>query len=98
MFSSKKRSNKAYKNARIIDFDDDDDDDDDDEFILFSDCYRGDNSFSYHFKNNRNIYFHPLKHYYTKGFQYCEVGDGGKLRKRSSFNAILNAHKTCLCL
>ena len=62
--SSKSRLDRAYKNAKRIPFDDTS------KFILFSDCHRGDNSFADDFANNRNIYFHALKHYYNQGFQY----------------------------
>jgi UDP-2,3-diacylglucosamine pyrophosphatase LpxH len=87
MFSAKKRLDRAYKNAMVIPFDDES------KFILFSDCHRGDNSFADDFANNRNIYFHALKHYYAEGFQYCELGDGDELWENLSFNAILDAHK-----
>lgn len=92
MFSSKKRLDHAYKNAKIIDFDDSS------KFILFSDCHRGDNSFADDFANNRNIYYHALKHYYTEGFQYCELGDGDELWENLSFNAIFSAHKNVYLL
>ena len=92
MFSSKKRLDNAYKNAKVIDFDDDS------KFILFSDCHRGDNSFADDFANNRNIYFHALKHYYDEGFQYCELGDGDELWENLSFDFILNAHKNVYML
>ena len=92
MFSSKKRLDNAYKNAKVIDFDDDS------KFILFSDCHRGDNSFADDFANNRNVYFHALKHYYDEGFQYCELGDGDELWENLSFNSILNAHKNVYML
>ncbi len=92
MFSSKKRLDNAYKNAKVIDFDDDS------KFILFSDCHRGDNSFADDFANNRNIYFHALKHYYAEGFQYCELGDGDELWENLSFDSILNAHKNVYML
>lgn len=92
MFSSKKRLDNAYKNAKVITFDDAS------KFILFSDCHRGDNSFADDFANNRNIYFHALKHYYAKGFQYCEIGDGDELWENLSFNSILNAHKNVFML
>ena len=59
--SSASRLDKAYKNAKRITFNDTS------KFILFSDCHRGDNSFADDFANNRNIYFHALKHYYNKG-------------------------------
>lgn len=92
MFSAKKRLDNAYKNAKIIEFDDDS------KFILFSDCHRGDNSFADDFSNNRNIYFHALKNYYDKGFEYCEIGDGDELWENLSFKSILNAHKNVYML
>lgn len=87
MFSAKKRLDKAYQNAHIVPFDDDS------KFILFSDCHRGDNSFADDFANNRNIYYHALKHYYVEGFNYAELGDGDELWENISFSSILNAHK-----
>jgi len=92
MLSSKKRLSKAYRNAKILDFDNDS------KFILFSDCHRGDNSFADDFANNRNIYFHALKHYYSEGFQYCELGDGDELWENIKFESILNAHKNVYML
>ena len=92
MFSSNKRLSKAYRNAKILDFDNDS------KFILFSDCHRGDNSFADDFANNRNIYFHALKHYYSEGFQYCELGDGDELWENTKFESILNAHKNVYML
>lgn len=92
MFSARKRLDNAYKTAKIIDFDDDS------KFILFSDCHRGDNSFADDFSNNRNIYYHALKHYYDEGFQYCEIGDGDELWENLSFKSILDAHKNVYML
>lgn len=71
--SSKSRLDNAYKNATRIAFNDNS------KFILFSDCHRGDNSFADDFANNRNIYFHALKHYYNTGFEYFELGDSDEL-------------------
>ncbi len=90
--SSKKRLDRAYKNAKVLHFDDSS------KFILFSDCHRGDNSFADDFANNRNIYFHALKHYYNEGFQYCELGDGDELWENSNFAEILDAHKNVYML
>lgn len=87
MFSSKKRLDDAYKNAKRIPFTNQS------KFILFSDCHRGDNSFADDFANNRNIYYHALKHYYNNGFQYCELGDGDELWENLSFTTIFHAHK-----
>jgi predicted phosphodiesterase len=85
--SSNSRLTHAYKNAKIVPFDDTT------RFILFSDCHRGDNSFADDFANNRNIYFHALKHYYKEGFQYCELGDGDELWENLHFEPIFEAHK-----
>ena len=87
MFSAKKKLDRAYNNAKVIGFDDDS------KFILFSDCHRGDNSFADDFANNRNIYYHALKHYYVQGFDYAELGDGDELWENNSFESILYAHK-----
>lgn len=90
--SSKTRLDNAYNNAKRIAFDDST------KFILFSDCHRGDNSFADDFANNRNIYFHALKHYYNEGFQYFELGDGDELWENLSFESILFAHKNVYML
>ena len=92
MLSSKKRLDKAYKNAKVIDFDNNT------KFILFSDCHRGDNSFADDFANNRNIYFHALSHYFKEGFEYIELGDGDELWENLSFESILHAHKNVYLL
>ncbi|MFT6838087.1 MAG: putative phosphodiesterase [Sediminicola sp.] len=85
--SSTSRLSRAYNNAKVIPFDDAS------KFILFSDCHRGDNSFADDFANNRNIYFHALKTYLDRGFQYCELGDGDELWEHLSFEPIFEAHK-----
>ena len=90
--SSKTRLDRAYRSAKRVYFDNSS------KFILFSDCHRGDNSFADDFANNRNIYFHALKHYYNEGFQYCELGDGDELWENLSFESILHAHKNVYML
>ena len=85
--SSADRLSVAYKNAKRISFDNSS------KFILFSDCHRGDNSFSDEFANNRNIYFHALSHYLKEGFDYCELGDGDELWENINFESIFEAHK-----
>ncbi len=85
--SSDSRLSSAYENAKILEFDDTS------KFILFSDCHRGDNSFADDFANNRNIYFHALKFYFTEGFAYCELGDGDELWENIHFESIFEAHK-----
>lgn len=90
--SSRFRLTRAYNNAKRILFDDSS------KFVLFSDCHRGDNSFADDFANNRNIYYHAIKHYYNHGFQYCELGDGDELWENRSFEPIFEAHKNIFML
>jgi len=85
--SSKSRLDRAYKNAVVIPFNNES------KFILFSDCHRGDNSFADDFANNRNIYFHALKHYFKEGFQYIELDDGDELWEYLTFKSLFEAHK-----
>ena len=85
--NSKRRLDRAFKNALVVPFDDTS------KFIFFSDCHRGDNSFADDFANNRNIYYHALKHYYKEGFTYCELGDGDELWENISFKTIFRSHK-----
>ena len=92
MLSTTSRLNKAYNQAIKIPFNNNS------KFILFSDCHRGDNSFADDFANNRNIYFHTLKHYYNEGFHYCELGDGDELWENLSFTSLLHAHKNVYLL
>lgn len=88
--SSENRLNRAYENAKTIPFDDTS------KFILFSDCHRGDNSFADDFANNRNIYYHALKFYYSEGFDYCELGDGDELWRTFILNLFLKPIKMFL--
>ncbi|MEK6153295.1 metallophosphoesterase [Flavobacteriaceae bacterium 3-367] len=90
--SSSSRLTKAYQKAKVIPFDNSS------KFIFFSDCHRGDNSFADDFANNRNIYYHALKHYFKTGFTYCELGDGDELWENLSFEPIFEAHKNIFML
>ena len=90
--SSSKRLSRAYQQAKIISFNERD------KFILFSDCHRGDNSFADDFANNRNIYFHALKHYFNEGFHYIEIGDGDELWENLTFKSVFEAHKNVYML
>jgi len=90
--SSAKRLSRAYQNAKIIPFNEQD------KFIFFSDCHRGDNSFADDFANNRNIYYHALKHYYDRGFTYFEIGDGDELWENLFFKSIFEAHQNIYML
>ncbi|QLE00701.1 metallophosphoesterase family protein [Galbibacter sp. BG1] len=90
--STRKRFNKAYQHAKVVEFDDNS------KFILFSDCHRGDNSFADDFANNRNTYFHALKQYYKAGFSYIELGDGNELWENLHFHSIFDSHKNIFFL
>ncbi|MFT5847674.1 MAG: putative phosphodiesterase [Psychroserpens sp.] len=90
--SSKKRLDRAYATAKVVNFDNTS------KFILFSDCHRGDNSFADDFANNRNTYFHALKYYYAEGFSYAEIGDGDELWENLTFKSIFDAHKNVYML
>lgn len=90
--SSQTRLDRAYQQAKRIDFNDQS------KFILFSDCHRSDGSFADDFANNRNIYFHALNHYYLHGFQYIELGDGDELWENLFFKDILEANKNVFLL
>ncbi|MDG3583963.1 serine/threonine protein phosphatase [Galbibacter pacificus] len=90
--STHQRFDKAFKNAKIVEFDDTS------KYILFSDCHRGDNSFADDFANNRNTYFHALKQYYNEGFTYCELGDGNELWENLHFNSLFESHKNVFLL
>ncbi|NND88133.1 MAG: serine/threonine protein phosphatase, partial [Flavobacteriaceae bacterium] len=85
--SSYRRISNAYLKAKRIPFNDSS------KFVIFSDCHRGDSSFADEFANNRNIYFHALKHYYSEGYTYCELGDGDELWENREFSSIHEAHK-----
>lgn len=90
--SSQKRLSRAYQRAKVVPFDNQS------KFILFSDCHRGDNSFADEFANNRNIYFHALRHYFNEGFHYCELGDGDELWENIDFADLFEAHKNVYLL
>jgi UDP-2,3-diacylglucosamine pyrophosphatase LpxH len=65
----------------------------DSKFILFSDCHRGDNSYTDDFSHNGTIYYHALRNYFNDDFTYIELGDGIELWENSDFNEIFKAHK-----
>ena len=67
------RLSEVFESSEKIPFDDSS------KFILFSDCHRGDNSWTDDFAQNQNIFFHALNFYYDGGFTYIEVGDGDEL-------------------
>jgi predicted phosphodiesterase len=90
--SSQTRLEKAYQNAKRINFSSSD------KLILFSDCHRGDASFADDFANNRNIYYHALNHYFKENFTYIELGDGDELWENLFFTNIFEANKNVYLL
>jgi hypothetical protein len=81
-----KRLNKVFKSSEEVPFDDSS------KLILFSDCHRGDNSWTDEFANNQNVFFHALNYYYDQGFTYIELGDGDELWENAFFEDIRRAH------
>lgn len=84
--STDKRLGDLFKEADIIDFDKSS------KFILFSDCHRGNNSWTDDFAHNEHLFFHALNYYYKKGFTYIEIGDGDEIWENKKFSNIRNAH------
>lgn len=77
---------KAYKNAKIMDFDEHS------RYIIFSDAHRSDGSRSDEFTRNQNIFMHALSYYYKNGFTLIEAGDGDELWEHPEFRFIRKAH------
>jgi len=80
------RLSQVFQQSIIINIDDQS------RFIIFSDCHRGDNSWSDEFANNQNIYFHALNHYFDRGYTYIEAGDGEEMWENRNFEDIRSAH------
>ena len=59
---------------------------------LFSDCHRGDNSWTDDFARNEAITLYALRKYYDAGFTYIELGDGDELLENNTIDVILRAH------
>lgn len=81
-----KRLNQTYEKAKRIKIDIHS------KLIFFSDCHRGDNSFSDEFALNQSIYYYALYYYFKKAFTYIELGDGDELWEQKDFNHIYEAH------
>ena len=90
--SINKRLSEVFESSEIIPLNDSS------KFILFSDCHRGDNSWSDDFSHNQNVFFHALQYYYNKGFSYIELGDGDELWENNRFSDIVQAHKNIFWL
>ena len=60
--------------------------------VLFSDCHRGNGTWSDSFLNNKTIYEAALGYYFERGFTYIELGDGDELWENRSFSDIEEIH------
>jgi UDP-2,3-diacylglucosamine pyrophosphatase LpxH len=60
--------------------------------VLFSDCHRGDNSWTDDFARNEATTLHALRKYYAGGFTYIELGDGDELLEDNSIDQVMRAH------
>lgn len=80
------RLTQVYSSSKEIHFDNKS------KFIFFSDCHRGDNSWSDDFAKNKDVFLKALEHYYRTGFTYIEIGDGDELWENSFFSLIRKAH------
>lgn len=83
---------RVYRNSDIIPFDDSSN------FVLMSDCHRGDGSRSDNFINNRNIFYSALTQYYYRNFTYIELGDGDELWENRRLSDIIQIHKEVFSL
>ena len=60
--------------------------------VLFSDCHRGNGTWSDSFLNNKTIYEAALGYYYEQDFTYIELGDGDELWENRKFSDIEEIH------
>lgn len=60
--------------------------------VFFSDCHRGDGSWSDSFLHNKILYQAALDYYWANDFIYVEVGDGDELWENRSFERIYEIH------
>jgi UDP-2,3-diacylglucosamine pyrophosphatase LpxH len=82
----------SYKNAKRVSIDWES------KLIFFSDCHRGNNSYSDDFSHNGNIYFHALRTYFENNYTYIELGDGIELWENHNFKEIFEAHQNVFML
>lgn len=60
--------------------------------ILFSDCHRGDGTWSDNFMRNQNIFYSALSYYYAREYTYIELGDGEELWENRRLSDIMKVH------
>lgn len=81
------RVTRVFNTSDIIPFDETSN------FVLMSDCHRGDGSRSDNFLNNRNIFYAALTRYYYHNYTYIELGDGDELWENKHLSDIIQIHK-----
>ena len=60
--------------------------------VIFSDCHRGNGSWSDSFLNNKTLFQAALGYYREKDFTYIELGDGDELWENRKFSDIEEIH------
>jgi UDP-2,3-diacylglucosamine pyrophosphatase LpxH len=73
-----RRLNEVFRSSKVLKFNNTS------KIVLMSDCHRGDGSWTDSFAHNYSIYYSALKHYYSGGYTYIELGDGDELWKNKS--------------
>lgn len=81
------RLTQAYEHACLTDIDEHS------SYCFFSDCHRGDGSFSDEFLKNKNVFMAALEYYYHNDFVYVEAGDGDELWEYKKFKHIYKANE-----
>jgi len=84
--STEKRLDEIYEKSEIIHVNKQS------RIIFFSDCHRGNNSWSDNFARNQNLFFAAMQYYYLEGYTYIEIGDGDELWENKKFPVIREAH------
>lgn len=84
--TAQRRLNEALANALRIPFTDQS------RFVFFSDLHRGNGARTDLFMPNKPLFLRALRHYYTQGYTYVEVGDGDELWLHYDLAAIRRAH------
>lgn len=69
-----------------------------DNYVLFSDCHRGNGTSGDNFLKNQNLYFAALNYYYHHAFCYIELGDGDELWENRNFASIKEVHSNVFWL
>ena len=80
------RLNKSFKNAPVLPMGPGCD------YVLFSDCHRGNGTHNDNFLLNEHLYLAALRHYYQSGFTYIELGDGDELWENRKMDSIKEVH------